>query len=176
MKHRRLVTGHDPDGSANFISDGPAPRVHDFVHVPGFSSQLMWATEATAPSTRDGADPTQAIESFLPGPGSTRFVIVSFPPDSVYADPAFDPVAAGREHLAVSPGLAETFEPDDPAMHTTPTIDYGIVLEGEIWLELDHGRERHLARGDVIVQNGTRHAWRNRSTQVTTMAFVLVGA
>jgi quercetin dioxygenase-like cupin family protein len=83
-------------------------------------------------------------------------------------------LAAVAENLAISPGLAELFEPD--GMHTTPTIDYGIVLEGEIWLELDEGRSRLIRKHDVVVQNGTRHAWRNKSDQPATLAVVLIGA
>ena len=73
-----------------------------------------------------------------------------------------------RENLAVSPGLAERFEPD--GMHTTPTVDYAIVLDGEIWLELDEGRRRLLRQHDVVIQNGTRHAWRNKSDRTATLA------
>jgi quercetin dioxygenase-like cupin family protein len=61
-------------------------------------------------------------------------------------------------------------------MHTTDTVDYGIVLEGEVWLELDDGQQIHLHPHDVVVQNGTRHAWRNRSDKPVRMAFVLIGA
>jgi len=102
--------------------------------------------------------------------------MVTFPPDSVMADPTFDGFAAGREHAEQSPGLVDFFEPDAPGMHTTPTIDYGIVLEGEIWLELDDGETVHLKKHDVIVQNATRHAWRNKSATSTKMAFVLIGS
>ena len=66
-------------------------------------------------------------------------------------------------------------EKDDQAMHTTRTIDYGIVLSGEIDLELDEG-EVHLGPGDVVVQRGTRHAWRNRGSRPCTMAFVLISS
>ena len=66
-------------------------------------------------------------------------------------------------------------EEDDPGMHTTPTIDYGIVLSGEIDLELDEG-EVHLQAGDVVVQRGTRHAWRNRGTEPCRIAFVLISS
>ena len=61
-------------------------------------------------------------------------------------------------------------------MHTTPTVDYGVVLDGEVWLELDDGKTVHLKEHDVVVQNGTRHAWRNKGTKPATMAFVLIGA
>ena len=78
------------------------------------------------------------------------------------------------ENLAVSPGLAERFEPD--GKHQTPTVDYGIVLDGEIWMELDDGNETRLSQFDAFVQNGTRHAWRNKSDKPATIAVVLVGA
>ena len=61
-------------------------------------------------------------------------------------------------------------------MHTTNTIDYGIVISGEIWLEMDDGATVHLKQGDCVVQNGTRHAWRNNSSEPCVMAFIMVGA
>ena len=79
-----------------------------------------------------------------------------------------------RENLQACPGLAETFEPD--GMHCTATVDYGIVLDGELWLELDDGRAELLTQHDIVVQNGTRHAWRNKSNRPATIAFVLIGA
>ena len=88
----------------------------------------------------------------------------------------FNPAAAGAENLKHAPGLAETFEMDNPGMHTTDTIDYGIVLRGEVSLELDGGRVEHLRAGDVVVQNGTRHAWRNSGSESALIAFVLIGA
>lgn len=103
-------------------------------------------------------------------------MIVRFPPDTVMASASFDPVAAAAEQRHHLPGLAELFEPDAPGMHTTDTVDYDIVLDGEIWLELDDGAEIHLRQGDVAIQCGTRHAWRNKSDSPVTMAFVLVGA
>ena len=61
-------------------------------------------------------------------------------------------------------------------MHKTNTIDYAVVYDGEMWLELDDGETLHLNRGDVIVQNGTRHAWRNKGNKPVTMLFFLNGA
>lgn len=175
MQVRRVVTGHAADGSATFAADGPVPATHAFTHVPGFVNALVWAMEPGAPIPRTGADPTAQVTSLIPGPGGSRFLVVSFPPDAP-PGPDFDPQAAGAEMAAHLPGLVDTFEQADPAMHTTETVDYGVVLDGEVWLELDNGETRHLKRGDVIVQNGTRHAWRNRSQAPVTMAFVLVGA
>ena len=73
-------------------------------------------------------------------------------------------------------GLADHFEKLDPAMHKTNTVDYAVVYDGEIWLELDNGETMHLKRGDVVVQNGTRHAWRNKGTRPVTMLFFFNGA
>ncbi|MCS0590863.1 cupin domain-containing protein, partial [Massilia norwichensis] len=70
----------------------------------------------------------------------------------------------------------DRFEPDSPGMHTTDTVDYGVVLDGEIWLELDNQQETKVERHQVVVQQGTRHVWRNKSDRCTTMMFVLIGA
>lgn len=87
-----------------------------------------------------------------------------------------DPASAFGQLAAALPGLAESFEPDAPGMHTTPTIDYGIILEGELWLELDDGEMRLVMPGDIVIQNGTRHAWRNKTDRVARALFVMIGA
>ena len=74
------------------------------------------------------------------------------------------------------PGVAEHLEVDNPGMHTTNTIDFEYVLEGEVWLELDNGHQIHLKPGDTVVQNGTRHAWRNKGSKPCRLVFCLVGA
>jgi mannose-6-phosphate isomerase-like protein (cupin superfamily) len=101
---------------------------------------------------------------------------VTFPPASIFADPSFDGEAARSEALIRLSGLADHFEKEDPAMHKTNTVHYAVVYEGEIWLELDDAKTIHLNRGDVVVQNGTRHAWRNESSKPATMLFFLNGA
>jgi quercetin dioxygenase-like cupin family protein len=88
----------------------------------------------------------------------------------------FDPEAAGREYLEFLPGLAESFDPDGSGMHRTATVDYDVIVSGELWLELDDGELRHLRAGDIVIQNGTRHAWRTRSDSPAVMLAVLVGA
>jgi uncharacterized cupin superfamily protein len=168
---RRVVTGHDPNGQAVVVSDGPAPRSHDFRHVPGMSSTLVWATAAAQPA--GAADPTPGLASQLPGPGGTCFVIVRFPPDEVLA--GADPVAAAAEHLTASPGIAERFEPGTPGMHVTDSVDYVLVLDGTIWLDLDDGEPIRLGPGDTVIQNATRHAWRNLGDAPATLAVVHVG-
>jgi hypothetical protein len=171
---RRIVTGHDGTGRAVVVADGVPPRTDVFRHIPGMVSRLVWATPAVPTLPHGGQDPTAAVTSIVPGAGESRLLIVTFPPDSVFGSPEFDPQAAQRENLAISPGLAELFEPD--GMHQTPTVDYAIVLDGEVWLELDDGCAERLVQHDVVVQNGTRHAWRNKSTRPVTLAFVLIGA
>ena len=171
---RRVVTGHDEAGRSVVVSDGCIPRSREFSSLPGWVSSLPWATEPGEAVSRTGEDRTAKVTSLLPAPGGTRFIVLTFPPDTAMADPAFDPVAFDQEQRADSPGIADLMEPD--GMHTTPTVDYGIVLLGEIELELDDGRCTRLSTGDIVIQNGTRHGWRNRSDRPVTMAFVLVGA
>lgn len=172
MAIRRLVTGQR-EGKARVLSDGPVPTEHSFAAIPGMTSAIIWTT-APAPAV----DVEEAAPVGIPAhpePGHTLMFVVDFPPDSVMADPSFDGAAAGAEQMHHLPGLAERFERDNPGMHTTDTVDYGIVLQGKIWLELDDGETTLLEAGDVVVQQRTRHAWRNRGTEPARLAFVLVG-
>lgn len=176
MSIRRVVTSHDSEGRSIFAEDASVRRSHDYKHIKGFFTSLVWSTQGVPTVPNEGVDPTPAVTSFLPGPGDTMFMIVTFPPDSVMMSESFDPVAAGQESMENLPGLAERFEMEDPGMHRTDSVDYGIILDGEVWLELDDGKEVHLTRQDTVIQNGTRHAWRNKSDKPTTIAFVLIGA
>ena len=176
MQVRRVVTGADPAGRAVVAGDSPVPRSHDFQHIPGMSSAMVWATRPGEPLPRDVVDPTPYVLSQVPQPGGSCFLVVRFPPDAVFTGAGFDPSAADAEQRAVAPGLADLFEPDQPGMHTTDTVDYIVVLDGRIWLELDDSRLVELGPGDTMVQNGTRHAWRNLGTQPATLAVVMLGA
>lgn len=176
MSIRRIVTRHDAEGRSIFAEDAPARRSRDYEHIKGFSTSLVWSTEGVPEVPNEGMDPTQDVNSFVPKPGDTRFMIVTFPPDSVMMSETFNSSAAGQEYMDNIPGLAETFEIDNPGMHTTDSVDYGIVLDGEISLELDDGKEVDLKRYDTVIQNGTRHGWRNKSDKPATLAFVLIGA
>ncbi|MBR0706243.1 cupin domain-containing protein [Bradyrhizobium liaoningense] len=176
MSVRRVVTAKNTAGKSVVVSDGPSPRETIFTHTPGFAAAPIWMN-AAMPSLSAGHDPMSVPgTSLLPGPGGTTFIVVTFPPDSVMMSPDFDPAKAGAEHLSATPGIAETFEPDHPGMHTTPTVDYAVVLDGEIWLELDDGATVHLKQRDTVVQQGARHGWRNKGDRPATLAFVLVGA
>lgn len=172
---RRVVTGIR-NGKSVFLSDDTAPNAHQYASIPGHMSSVIWATAPVPSLPLDGAEPAPPRIAIPPAPGATRLMIVRFPPDSALASPEFDRKAAGPELAEHIPGLAESFEADHPGMHTTDTIDYDIVLDGEIWLELDDGAEVRLRQGDVAIQCGTRHAWRNKGGRPATLAFVLIGA
>ena len=99
------------------------------------------------------------------------------PPDAGgLTDPDFDFATALAEADELVPDLVAVLEPDNPGMHTTDSVDYGIVLSGELELELDDGETTTVRPGTVVIQRGTRHAWRNRSDEPARVAFVLVGA
>ena len=176
MHIRRIVTGHDQTGKSIFLKDSAASRTTEFKNVPGFVTSLLWETspDASVPATE--GDPAVSARSWAPPPGGTNLMFITFPPDAVMQSPGFDPAAAGAEYMQVLPGLAERFEMDHPGMHTTDSVDYGVLVEGELHLELDDGVTKKLAPRDVVIQNGTRHAWRNKSDKPATMLFVLVGA
>jgi mannose-6-phosphate isomerase-like protein (cupin superfamily) len=174
MTVRRVVTGN-AGGKSKIVSDGATRRSRAFKNIPGQSSALVWSTPAVPTLPIDGADVISEKSSYLPlQPGETRLMVVTFAPDSVMM--TIDPVAGFQEFAEHVPDLAATMEPDSPGMHTTQTVDYGIVLEGEVWAELDDGKQVHLKPHDIIVQNGTRHAWRNKTDKPVKIAFVLIGA
>jgi hypothetical protein len=173
---RRVVTGHDKAGKSVFLSDGPTPRAKEFKHTQGFVLNTAWITAREIPTAGDNEpDLTISATSLHADPGGSVFLIITFPPDSVMTRADFDFSAAWPEHVAEVPGIAERFEPDAPGMHRTDTLDYAVVLSGEIWLELDDGAMRRLVKNDVVVQQGTRHAWRNKADAPATLAFCMLG-
>jgi hypothetical protein len=171
--YRRIVTGN-ANGKSVVQNDGPV-QAYKFKTVPGYEHTLIWFNAATPDLSKEQRF-DRYPDSVVPGPGGTSLHFVTFPPNSVSADPSFDGVAARDEALIRLRGLADHFEKEDPGMHKTNTVDYAVVYNGEIWLELDDRETLHLKRGDVVVQNGTRHAWRNRGTKPVTMLFFLNGA
>ena len=171
---RRVVVGHDSNGASRVSLDGATSVASAYEHIPGMMTRLLWATTANGLIPAHVEDRTTPTLSHVPAAGETRFIVATFPPDSVFAAAEFRPELALEENRRLSPGLADLFEPD--GFHRTDTIDYGIVLDGELCLELDDGAKTRLRKHDVIVQNGTRHAWRNESDRPATLAFVLIGA
>lgn len=172
MEVRRVVTGHSEEGRSVFISDEIAPRAKSFQDIPGYGMAQIWATD---PENEGGADLSSMSGSLIPGPGGTSLLMISLPPDSIMAAPT-NPQRALAEMMESLPGLIDHFEQESPGMHCTPTLDYGVVLEGEVWLELDDGEQRLLKAGDVVIQQATRHAWRNRSPKPVKAVFFMIGA
>jgi hypothetical protein len=162
-----------PDAKGVIVTDAPAPRTHDFTTIPEMSQTLVWATEPGGALTSD--DPTAAVANFVPGFGATRFIVLQVPPDGTI-DPSTDPRDIVAENFATSPGIAERFEPDGSGMLAMPTIDYVIVVKGVLDLDLGDGEIVSLVAGDVVVQCGSRHAWRNHTNEPAIAAFVIVGA
>jgi hypothetical protein len=176
MSIRRVIVSNGPDGRSLVQVDGGPPRAGEMDSLPGFAQALLWTTPASPAVGNGPVDDPTPLATWVPVPGGTHLMIVTFPPDAMMMRPEFNPEAFGMESLAKLPGLAERFEMDSPGMHTTDSIDYDVVLDGEIVLELDDGQTVQLAKHDVVVQHGTRHAWRNLSSKPATMLFVLVGA
>ena len=176
MEFRRIVTGYDDAGKSVILSDGQPATSHDFNHTPEMHVSLLWTTAPDQSVGKPVTDPTDSVTCWTPAPGGSVAMVVVFPPDSVMMAPDFDPMAAGGEFLGKLPGFACKFEAQNPGFHTTDTVDYGILLDGELIMELDDGTTTLVKKHDVIVQNGTRHAWRNRSDKPVPVLFVLVGA
>lgn len=147
---RRIVTGHDANGVSVVLSDGTVP-VHRVMPQDGVGFYEIWNTDSMpAPvGSTEPSEPTQRSLRVPPEPNGTKIRINEF-----------------------FPGFINELGNQSP-MHRTETIDYGIVLEGEIWLVLDDSEVLAKA-GDVIVQRGTDHAWANRTDKVCRVAFILV--
>jgi mannose-6-phosphate isomerase-like protein (cupin superfamily) len=166
---RRVVTGHDETGKAVVIMDSDAQNVVVSDHRPGGRTNL-WRTDATPACFGGSRDEADADFTTEPLGGGTNFRINEFPPandaeiSSYDAKKAFGDV--GSAHLVVEGAR-------HPFMHVTDTLDYAIVLEGEIDMLLDE-EDVHLKAGDVVIQRGTAHAWANRYDKVCRIAFVLI--
>lgn len=169
MTTRRVVTGIDAEGKSFFVHDGPTPGRLDL----GIAvNEEIWVDDPGRPDPAAGRDPaTEEVFHLEPPKGGSVVRVFTFLPGS--RDP--EQVRSALAGAASRFDTGDAMEPDDPGMHTTATIDYGIVLSGEIDLELDRG-EVHLRAGDVVVQRGTRHAWRNRGSEPCSIAFILIAS
>jgi mannose-6-phosphate isomerase-like protein (cupin superfamily) len=171
---RRYVTGHDGRGQAVVALEGPAPLVAHIEAIPGTVFHEFWVTGPTPVTLDNGPDAITPPLRLPPPVGGTRIRIVDIPPDT----PDF--LARGAERMAAAFGEigevgASTVAADSPhpLMHRTETLDYGIVIEGELVLVLDN-EERRLLPGDVVIQRGTNHAWANRGDRSCRIAFILL--
>ena len=178
MSHqlRRIVTGHDAEGRAVIQEDRPVPRVQRVggEHGPLFFE--VWNTQETpARIDRASGEPVEDGIQLAPPANGTRIRVLEIPPD----DPSFATLAPEQ----IEAHFAEVGAADAPAhagagsrhafMHRTETVDYGIMLEGELTLIMDVG-ETVIHPGDIVVQRGTSHGWANRSDKPCRIAFVLI--
>jgi Cupin domain. len=155
---RLVVTGRDARGKSVFVRDGAALASLAFPDGGGFED--LWVTKGRAPL----ADADGVLEGFpfFPGAGDTRFRVVKLLPG--YLDRAGD----GAVDV---PGL----EAAAPGMHTTDSIDFVVVLSGQVELELDDGAKRVVGAGDCVVQRATRHRWIPLGPEPLVMAVVMLG-
>lgn len=170
---RRVVTGHNADGKSVFLMDGSAPAVS----TRGSGATVvtdLWQTDATPASNAGAVDPTVGRAFRLPPPPhGSIFRVVEYPPDSVRVSAMrADAASHAREASGYSRDVGNVRH---PGFHKTSSIDYAIVLSGEIWALMDEG-EVLLEAGDVLIQRGTSHAWSNRTNESCCVAFVLIDA
>lgn len=168
---KRIVTGHDAQGRAILSSAAPPPAVFPIKSVPGLQFTEVWRTFASPVPIDNGADPTLAPLRLLPSPNGSVIRVLDIPPggthetDSGAAAESFAEI--GASHTVVAGNGSHPF------MHKTETVDYGILISGEIWLVVDEGEIR-LTPGDIAIQRGTSHAWSNRSDRPARLVFVLL--
>jgi mannose-6-phosphate isomerase-like protein (cupin superfamily) len=171
---RRVVTGHDAAGRGVVTSDGPLPSVVEIAAIPGTVFHEVWSTSESPAAVDNGSDPSVGALMLPPPKQGTRMRFVDIPPDT----PEFLAHGAAKMHDAfsqVGDAKASTVKANSPhpLMHRTESIDYGVVIEGEMTLVLDDG-EVALKPGSVVIQRGTNHAWANRSGLPCRMLFVLI--
>jgi hypothetical protein len=162
---RRIVTGVNAAGKSCILSDEPTPNQHVADFAP-LRAQVPWQAGANAATGRDPAPAEAQVQTYSPDPGDTVFRIVDFPPDTSYE-------VEGLYQLLDEHGVRDKSGGRHFWFHKSPTLDYAMVLEGEIWAMLDEDETRMTA-GDVLIQRATNHAWSNRTDKVCRMAFVLV--
>ena len=169
---RRIVSGHDTRGNSIFISDGPAPNVNIFENGGGMGVTESWSTVRT-PTGNQGNKSAGEINFVLElSPGGTKFRVVEYPPDKLRFARSGDARTTRETRGGADVATDSTRH---PGMHKTASLDYAIVLCGEIHAVMDQG-ETLMRTGDVLIQRGTSHAWSNRTDQPARVAFVLIGA
>jgi mannose-6-phosphate isomerase-like protein (cupin superfamily) len=174
MDVRRVVTGHDAEGNAVFVSDERVEPITTAIS-PGSEFHLLWGADEAPHFPDRGERPPH--HSYFPPVGGFRFGHFTLPPAGGAAlPPDLDIAAALAEMNEKLPGMTDHLEPDAPGMHTTATIDFEVVLSGSVTLELDDGATVTLGPGDTVVQNGTRHRWSNPGDTPAVIAVFLIGA
>lgn len=168
---RRVVTGHDARGRSVVLIDGESPHGFFLEKAGGLRVTELWETRSAPADNSGTGDAAEHERRIEPAGGGTVFRIIEYPPDSVRLA-TLDPE---RFFRGMGARAADAANRRHPGMHRTDSVDYCVVLSGEIWAVLDEG-EVLLRAGDCLVQRGTHHAWSNRSELPCTIAFVLVAA
>ncbi|HYM05597.1 MAG TPA: cupin domain-containing protein [Terriglobales bacterium] len=172
MNVRCVVTGQKESGKSVFVRDAPVEPI-TLSLLPGFEFHRLWGSESVPKLPSDGTAPPHP--RYFPPKGGFRFGLFTVPPET--RETGLNNLGPALAELQQKlPGMVEALELDNPGMHTTDTVDFDVILSGEVYLELDDGAEVLLKAGDCVVQNGTRHAWRNRSSENCVIAVTLVGA
>jgi mannose-6-phosphate isomerase-like protein (cupin superfamily) len=168
---RRVVTVVDDDGKAVVLFDGDNP--HKMARANRNSvSRLLWMTDRSPAAISGTADRAAVNVGIAPPAGGSIFRIVEFPPIT----PEIERLDPNQMHSELGPHAPKRGRPPrHPFMHRTRTVDYAIVMEGEIDMLLDDS-EIHFKAGDVLIQQGTNHAWVNRGSKTCRIAFVLIDA
>lgn len=170
---RRIVTAVDADGKSYIAQDGESPATLTVEARPGYRNANLWRTTGSRPMV-DAKDDITAHQGVCPPQGGTVLRVIDIPPQA--ADPEERRRQAAATFAAMFPDARHLGQGNQPAgMHLTPTIDYAIVLQGELVAIMDKG-ETVMHAGDVLVQRGTNHAWANRSGKMARVAFILVDA
>jgi mannose-6-phosphate isomerase-like protein (cupin superfamily) len=173
---RRIVTGHDSQGRSVVTEDGMAPIVRTNPKRVGFCATELWMTLETPAYVGNDSDPTTSRPLTLEPPRNGTVVrIVEFGPEGEWLD-KLDAAGTREAWGAFGTDKASTNrtgKAKHPLIHRTQTVDYGLVLDGEITLVLDE-EEVLMRPGDFIVERGTNHAWANRSGKPCRILFVLI--
>jgi mannose-6-phosphate isomerase-like protein (cupin superfamily) len=169
---RRIVTGTNENGRDVFVSDDELTGSLVAL-MPGAESHALWSSDQIPTVPADGREPRSA--GYFPPPGGFRFRIFTHAPhsDALAADVSAHDLAQLESE---SPGLVDRLTSHGDGMHANDSIDIVIILEGQLEYEIDDGAVRTVNAGDVIVQNGTRHRWRNRTAQPARLLIALMGA
>ena len=171
---RRVVIGHDEQGRSRVVLDS-GPGLVSVNDIRGVETHEMWATDTSpAPIERVPTDVMGRPIQLTPRPLGSVIRVTDYQPDPFSHGTEVDPETVKAGFAFVAGEHVSSWKPGQhPGMHRTETIDYAVVLDGEMTLVLDDG-EVELSPGDLVVQCGTNHAWVNRSDRVTRMLFVLL--
>jgi hypothetical protein len=170
---RRVVTGHDGQGKSVFVMDGVSP--HIFSRAPGSAVVTeLWETRVSPADNRGSEDAAARPFRLQPPSNGSVFRIIEYPPDKQRLAALTHERAAGDDGSGMD-AARDRGNPRHPGFHKTNSVDYAIVLSGEIVAMMDEG-EVLLKAGDVLIQRGTNHAWSNRADASAYLAFVLIDA